>query len=85
MSDWLAQMRPLVDRLNEAASAYYQHDAPIMSDMQYDALYDELQRMERESGIILPDSPSHRVGGEPLAAFEPHRHITRLWSMDNLT
>ena len=84
MSDWLAQMRPLVDRLNEAASAYYQHDAPIMSDMQYDALYDELQRMERESGIVLPDSPSHRVGGEPLAAFEPHRHITRLWSMDKV-
>ena len=84
MSDWLAQMRPLVDRLNEAASAYYQHDAPIMSDMQYDALYDELQRLERESGVMLPDSPSHRVGGEPLAAFEPHRHITRLWSMDKV-
>ena len=52
MSDWQAKMRPLVDRLNEAASAYYQHDAPIMSDMQYDALYDELQRMERESGFF---------------------------------
>ena len=84
MSDWQAKMRPLVDRLNEAASAYYQHDAPIMSDMQYDALYDELQRMERESGEILPNSPSHRVGGEPLTAFEPHRHITRLWSMDKV-
>ena len=84
MSDWQAKMRPLVDRLNEAASAYYQHDAPIMSDMQYDALYDELQRMERESGEMLLDSPSHRVGGEPLAAFEPHRHITRLWSMDKV-
>ena len=84
MTDWTAQMRPLVDRLNEAASAYYQHDDPIMSDMQYDALYDQLQQMERESGIMLPDSPSHRVGGDPLSAFAPHRHITRLWSMDKV-
>ena len=84
MSGWEAQMRALVDRLNEAASAYYQKDEPLMSDMQYDALYDELQRMEREHGTVLPDSPSHRVGGEPLAAFVQHRHITRLWSMDKV-
>ncbi len=78
------QMRSLVDRLNEAASAYYQHDAPLISDMQYDALYDELVRLEKETGVTLPDSPTHRVGGEPLAQFEPHRHITRLWSMDKV-
>ena len=84
MSGWEAQMRALVDRLNEAASAYYQKDEPLMSDMQYDALYDELQRMEREHGTVLPDSPSHRVGGEPLAAFVQHRHITRLWSTDKV-
>lgn len=84
MSGWEAQMRALVDRLNEAASAYYQKDEPLMSDMQYDALYDELQRMEREHGTVLPDSPSHRVGGDPLSAFEQHRHITRLWSMDKV-
>ncbi len=84
MTNWEEQMRPLVDRLNEAASAYYQHDDPIMSDMQYDQLYDKLQQMERESGIMLPDSPSHRVGGDPLSAFTPHRHITRLWSMDKV-
>ena len=82
--DWEARMRPLVDRLNEAAAAYYQQDDPIMSDMQYDALYDELQSMERESGVILPDSPSHRVGGNPLSRFEEHTHITRLWSMDKV-
>ncbi len=82
--DWEARMRPLVDRLNEAAAAYYQQDDPIMSDMQYDALYDQLQAMERESGVMLPDSPSHRVGGDPLARFEEHRHVTRLWSMDKV-
>ncbi len=78
------RMRSLVDRLNEAASAYYQHDAPVMSDMQYDALYDELVSLEKQTGVTLPDSPTHRVGGDPLAQFEPHRHITRLWSMDKV-
>ena len=82
--DWEARMRPLVDQLNQAAAAYYQQDDPVMSDMQYDALYDRLQAMERESGIVLPDSPSHRVGGNPLSRFEEHRHITRLWSMDKV-
>ncbi len=84
MTDWQAAMRPLVDELNRAAAAYYQQDEPIMSDMQYDQLYDRLLSMEKESGIVLPDSPSHRVGGEPLSEFAEHRHITRLWSMDKV-
>ena len=82
--DYAALMRPLVNRLNEAARAYYVLDEPIMADMQYDRLYDELQALEKESGIVLPDSPSHRVGGDPLTAFEPHTHISRLWSMDKV-
>ncbi|MEG0767424.1 MAG: NAD-dependent DNA ligase LigA, partial [Clostridia bacterium] len=76
------RMQGLVDRLNEAAHAYYVEDAPTISDAQYDALYDELVRMEKETGVCLPDSPTHRVGGEPLPAFMPHRHLRRLWSMD---
>ncbi|MBR6029085.1 MAG: NAD-dependent DNA ligase LigA [Clostridia bacterium] len=84
MSERMTRMRELVDRLNEAAKAYYVLDDPIMGDMQYDALYDELQRLEKETGTVLPDSPSHRVGGEPLSAFAPHTHITRLWSMDKV-
>ena len=78
------QMRSLVDRLNEAARAYYYSDESIMSDKDYDALYDELLRLEKESGITLPDSPTHRVGAEALTAFEPHTHISRLWSMDKV-
>ncbi|MDR2657690.1 MAG: NAD-dependent DNA ligase LigA [Oscillospiraceae bacterium] len=78
-------MRSLVDRLNETARAYYVHDAPIISDAEWDALYDELRRMELESGVVLPDSPTTRVGGEPLAAFEPHTHLARLWSLDKTT
>ena len=78
------QMRPLVDRLNAAARAYYYSAEPIMSDKDYDALYDELLRLEKESGVVLPDSPTHRVGAEALTAFEPHTHISRLWSMDKV-
>ena len=78
------QMRPIVDRLNAAARAYYYSAEPIMSDKDYDALYDELVRLEKESGVTLPDSPTHRVGAEALTAFEPHTHISRLWSMDKV-
>ena len=78
------QMRPIVDRLNAAARAYYYSTEPIMSDKDYDALYDELVRLEKESGVTLPDSPTHRVGAEALTAFEPHTHISRLWSMDKV-
>ena len=84
MTDWEARMRPLVDRLNEAAAAYYRRDDPILSDMQYDKLFDELQALERESGVVLPDSPSHRVGGAPVEGFAEHRHLNRLWSMDKV-
>lgn len=59
------QMRLLVDRLNAAARAYYYSDEPVMSDKDYDAMYDELLRLEKESGVALPDSPTHRVGAEP--------------------
>ncbi len=78
------QMRPLVDKLNAAARAYYYSDEPIMSDKDYDAMYDELLRLEKESGVTLPDSPTHRVGAEALTAFAPHTHISRLWSMDKV-
>ena len=49
-----------------------------------DELYDELLRLEEQSGIILPDSPTQRVGGDPLPCFEPHTHINRLWSLDKV-
>ncbi|MBQ9263101.1 MAG: NAD-dependent DNA ligase LigA [Clostridia bacterium] len=75
-------MRSLVDYLNETARAYYVLDNPVISDAEWDRLYNQLQAMEKETGTVLPDSPSLRVGGEPLAAFRQHRHITRLWSMD---
>lgn len=78
------RIRELVDKLNEYSKAYYVLDAPKISDKEYDELYDELLRLEEQSGIILPDSPTQRVGGDPLPCFEPHTHIYRLWSLDKV-
>lgn len=75
------RMRELVDRLNETAYQYYTLDAPTISDKEWDALYDELVRLEAETGERLPDSPTRRVGGPVLSGFEPHTHLARLWSM----
>ena len=78
------RIRELVNKLNEYSKAYYVLDAPKISDKEYDELYDELLRLEEQSGIILPDSPTQRVGGDPLPCFEPHTHINRLWSLDKV-
>lgn len=84
MQDKLQRMQELKDQLNRAAYAYYTLAEPVMADVQYDRLYDELLALEKETGTILPDSPTHRVGGEVLPEFQKHRHINRLWSMDKV-
>ncbi len=76
------RMRELVDILNRYAYEYYVLDAPTVTDAQYDRLYDELKELERESGTVLFDSPTRRVGGEPVKAFARHEHIARLYSLD---
>ena len=76
------RMRELVDELNRHAYRYYVLDDPTISDKQYDMLFDELVALEAQLGFSLPDSPTHRVGGEPLKEFTQHRHIARLWSLD---
>jgi DNA ligase (NAD+) len=77
-------MRELVDQLNAASRLYYSTGASPMSDAQWDTLYDELLKLEKKLSLQLPDSPTHRVGAEPLKAFEQHRHLHRLWSMDKV-
>lgn len=76
------RMRQLVDILNKYAYEYYVLDNPSVPDSEYDKLYAELQALERESGTVLFDSPTRRVGGEPIKAFERHEHIARLYSLD---
>ena len=76
------RQRELVDILNKWAHEYYVLDNPTVSDKEYDALYDELRRLEEMSGEVYPDSPTRRVGGEPIKGFEKHTHIARLFSLD---
>lgn len=79
------RQRELVDILNKWAYEYYVLDAPTVSDKEYDVLYDELRRLEEESGEVYPDSPTRRVGGDPIKGFEKHTHIARLFSLDKST
>ncbi len=76
------RMQELIDILNKWAYEYYVLDDPSVPDAEYDKLYDELRALERESGVVQPDSPTRRVGGEPLKGFEKHTHIARLYSLD---
>ena len=76
------RQRELTDILNKWAYEYYVLDAPSVPDRDYDRLYDELRELERESGVVYPDSPTRRVGGEPVKGFERHAHIARLYSLD---
>ncbi len=78
-------MRELVDVLNKYAYEYYVMDNPTVSDKQYDELYDELRELEASTGEVLFDSPTRRVGGEPISAFKKHEHIERLYSLDKAT
>lgn len=75
------RMRELVDKLNEYAYKYYVLDDPSISDGEYDKLYDELVELEWEQGIVLNDSPTLKVGGEPLSKFDQYTHKSRLYSL----
>ncbi len=78
----MSRQRQLTDILNKWAHEYYVLDAPTVSDKEYDALYDELRALEKESGVVYPDSPTRRVGGEPIKGFQKHTHIEKLFSLD---
>lgn len=76
-----ARQEELTELLAQYAKEYYEKDDPSISDAEYDRLYDELQVLEEISGVILPLSPSNKVGGKPQEAFTPHTHVQRLWSL----
>jgi len=84
MTNTLEYMRALAEELNKASALYYTLGESPMSDAEWDQKYNELIRLEKESGTVLPDSPSVRVGSAPLSSFEEHRHLSRLWSMDKV-
>ena len=78
----MEDMKQLVELLNKYAYDYYVLDKPTISDGEYDKLYDKLSKMEKETGVILPNSPTQRVGDVVLENFEKVEHKIRLYSLD---
>ncbi len=76
------RIKELVLKLNEASRAYYQEDREIMSNREYDALYDELAALEKETGIVLAGSPTQHVGYEVLSELEKVPHESPMLSLD---
>ncbi len=78
------RIEALREQLNYHSYRYYVLDDPELTDADYDRMFRELQELEEQfPDLITPDSPTQRVGGEPLAAFEPVRHATPMLSLDN--
>ncbi len=75
------RMRELIDKLNEASKAYYAEDREIMSNYEYDALYDELVRLEAETGITMSDSPTVNVGYESVDELPKEKHPSPMLSL----
>lgn len=76
------KMRELIDILNAADIAYYRDDNPVMSDRDYDILFDELKNLEQDTGLVLSGSPTHKVSGEILESLEEVRHTKPMLSAD---
>ena len=68
--------------LNRAAKAYYQDSEEIMSNYEYDKLYDELVRLEEETGIVMAGSPTQKVGYEILSELPKEQHQRPMLSLD---
>lgn len=80
--DAIERMKELSKRLKEASKAYYQEDREIMSNLEYDRLYDELEALERETKIVLAGSPTVTVGYEAVEELPKERHETPMLSLD---
>ena len=76
------RMKELVEILNRSGRAYYQEDREIMSNYEYDALYDELQALEEETGTVFSDSPTVQVGYEAVDALPKEAHARPMLSLD---
>ena len=76
------RMHELVKQLNYYAYRYYVLDDPVVSDGEYDKLYDELVALEKQTGVVLSDSPTIRVGDKPLSKFNQVIHRGKLFSLD---
>ena len=82
MPDSTSRMKELVALLNKASEVYYQGKDDIMSNFEYDQLYEELEKLERDTGMVLAGSPTARVGYEVLSALPKETHPSPMLSLD---
>jgi DNA ligase (NAD+) len=82
MQDKVSRIKELVKTLSEASKAYYQQDREIMSNVEYDRLYEELEQLEKTTGIILTGSPTRNVGYESLDELPKESHEQPMLSLD---
>lgn len=82
--DKIERMKALIKEINKHNYNYYTLDAPTISDSEYDKLYYELVDLEKETGVILPSSPSQRVGGQILEGFAKKKHEVNLYSLNKV-
>ena len=80
--DKIDRMKQLVDLINKYNYEYYILDKPTVADIEYDRLLDELFSLEKETGIVLDNSPTHKVGSEPISKFTKVTHTNRLYSLE---
>lgn len=80
-SESLERIKYLVDTLNRASRAYYAENREIMSNLEYDALYDELQKLEQETGVVLTNSPTVSVGYEAVEELPKEPHVSPMLSL----
>lgn len=76
------RIKELVRILNKAGQTYYQEDREIMSNLEYDKLYDELLELEKATGLVLSDSPTRHVGYEAVTELPKESHETPMLSLD---
>ena len=82
MENSLQRMKELVEKLDQAAKTYYQEDREIMSNQEYDSLYDQLEQLEKETGTVLTNSPTVCVGYEAVNELPKEEHPSPMLSLD---
>ena len=82
MEEKISRMKELIDILNKASEVYYQGKDELMSNFEYDKLYDELSALEKEEGVVMAGSPTQRVGYEVLSELPKENHPSPMLSLD---
>lgn len=81
LDEKIQRMKDLTEKINKASFSYYVLDNPIISDKEWDKMYYELLDLEKETGVVLPNSPSQKIGGEVLDGFKKVTHTKKLMSL----